>query len=271
MKKFFNLLLLFTVSLAFLNCTTVDPGHKGVIVKWGGKTNMEKILPEGMNLGLHWIVDDVIEYDCREQQMVLKEEFLDYDGLDTEVEVILYFAPDPNKVNILHTSVKDWEERLHGIFKGGVKDVIAQHQALKLNREERDQAENTLTAILETKLESINILFKRVEITDVDLPEKISNMIVLAKEQDEKNNLAEKKELEKKYLSNAEIARAKGEYEAATYDAKTKEILSQPKMLELQRVENERIMWEGYAKNGVSPYGNNNIFGSETAIVRGLK
>ena len=32
-------------------------------------------------------------------------------------------------------------------------------------------------------------------------------------------------------------------------------------MLEKQRIDNERIMWTGYAKTGKSPFGENNIFG----------
>lgn len=38
-------------------------------------------------------------------------------------------------------------------------------------------------------------------------------------------------------------------------------------MLELKRLE---IQME-YAKHGVSPYGNNNVFGAETAVLKGLK
>jgi regulator of protease activity HflC (stomatin/prohibitin superfamily) len=264
-------ILIIALLFAFTSCTTIPPGHKGVKVKWGGKTDMEQIYNEGMKVGLNWVWDDMVKYDCREQQMVLKGDFLDYDGLDTEIEVIVYYSPDPNSVNQLHTQVSNWEERLTGIFKGAVKQVIPKHQALKLNREERDVAEASLAKILEPNLKSIYIDFKRVEITDVSLPDKISKMIVLAKEQDERNNLAEKKESEQKFLAQAQVARAKGEYEAAIFDAKTKEILSQPKMLELQRVENEKIMWEGYKEHGKSPYGNNNVFGSETAIIKGLK
>jgi regulator of protease activity HflC (stomatin/prohibitin superfamily) len=52
------------------------------------------------------------------------------------------------------------------------------------------------------------------------------------------------------------VATAKGNYEAAQYDAKTKEILSQPKMLELYRLETARIR----ATNGTSEYGQNNVF-----------
>lgn len=59
------------------------------------------------------------------------------------------------------------------------------------------------------------------------------------------------------------VANAKGNYEAAQYDVKTKELLSQPKLLELYKAETERI----WAQKGRSPYGNNNVFGSGTGII----
>ena len=59
------------------------------------------------------------------------------------------------------------------------------------------------------------------------------------------------------------VALAKGNYEAALYDAKTKEILSQPKLLELYRAETERV----WAEKGKSPYGQNNVFGSTSGIL----
>lgn len=250
-------LLLFAIIL--FNCTTVDSGHRGVEVSWGGETNMEIVYSEGLNNGLHWILDDMIEYDCREQTMTLSGEFLDYDGLDTDVEVILYYSANPSQVNLLHQKVgEEYRDRLHGIFKSAVKTVIAQHQALKLNREERDIAENKLEQILQEKLPLMYLDFKQVEVTDVDLPKKISDMIVKSKEQDERNNLAAKLKIEAQERAAAEEARAEGEFRAAEWDSKTKDILSQPKMLELKRLE----IMEEYAKKGVSPWGNNNVFGS---------
>jgi len=59
------------------------------------------------------------------------------------------------------------------------------------------------------------------------------------------------------------VAVAKGNFEAAQFDAKTKEIMSQPKMLELYKAETERI----WAQKGVSPYGNNNVFGSSSGMI----
>ena len=275
MKKntgIFKMLFLAFISLSVISCTDVAPGHKGVEVEWGGKTNMNMVYDEGMHFGTSWIVDDMIEYDCREQTMIVNESFLDYDGLETPVQVYLYYNPIPGSVNKLHTQIgQDFREtKLTGVFKGAVKTVIAQHKALLLNREDRPVAEKKITDILNQELPTMFVECKRVQITDIDLPTGIKNMIQEAKIQDERNKLAEKKELEKKNLANAEIARAKGEYEAATYDAKTKEILSQPKMLELKSLENEAIMWEGYLKHGTSPFGNGNMYGITPAVIKGL-
>lgn len=269
-NKAFFYILFASIATSMLSCTTVEPGHKGVKVKWGGKTDMDNVYEEGMKIGVNWIWDDMIEYDCREQTMTINENFLDYDGLDTKVEIILYYNPDPSKVNQLHTKIgNDFRQgKLQGIFKGAVKNVIAKHEALKLNREERQMAEEELSKILTPELESMFVDFKRVQVTDVGLPDKISKMIEATKEQDERNNLASKKELEAKNLANAQIARAKGEYEAATYDAKTKEILSQPQMLELKRLELQQEWiekWDG-------SFGTDNVFGADgMSILKGMK
>ncbi len=47
--------------------------------------------------------------------------------------------------------------------------------------------------------------------------------------------------------------------------------MSQPKMLEMMKIENDRIMWEGFNKHGNSPFGNNNMFGVTPTVVSGLK
>lgn len=59
------------------------------------------------------------------------------------------------------------------------------------------------------------------------------------------------------------VAVAKGKFEAAEYEAREKELLSQPKLLDLYKAETERI----WAQSGVSPYGTNNVFGQTSGIL----
>lgn len=74
--------------------------------------------------------------------------------------------------------------------------------------------------------------------------------------------IADAKKAEAEALSK--VAVAKGNYDAALFDAKTKEIMSQPKMIELYNAETNRI----WANKGVSPYGNNNVFGMQPSLLR---
>jgi regulator of protease activity HflC (stomatin/prohibitin superfamily) len=106
MKK--TLLLVTALFLLFLtSCTTVDSGHKGVEISWGGETNLNMVYPEGMNSGLHWIWDEMIEYDVREKTLVQKFEFNDKNNMITQVEIALDYSLMPDKVNLLHVQITD--------------------------------------------------------------------------------------------------------------------------------------------------------------------
>lgn len=266
-----NTILLLAVAMTFTACATVDAGHKGVEVSWGGQTNLQEVYPEGMHGGIHWMFDDMIEYDCRERTTVEKFEFNDSKNMVTGVEISLDFSLDPERVNLLHSGVKDYEVKIGKTLKSAAKEVIPQYTAVELNLEKRNEAEQKLADILSTELPEFYVRFARVQITDVDIPTAISTLAEETAKQIERNKLAEKKEAEKVALAKAQVAEAEGNYNAALFDAKTKEILSQPKMLELFRLETERIQAEGFLKHGKSWFGENNVFGSETAIIKGLK
>lgn len=266
-----KLLLAALVLGVVTSCTTIDSGHRGVEVSWGGETNMESVLSEGMDGGLHWLWDEAIEYDVREKTLVHKFEFNDKNNMSTGVELSLDFNLDPNNVNKIHRYITDIGAKIHKTLKSAGKEVIPQYSAVELNITKRVEAEKKLSKILEDELPEFYVQFARIQMTDVDIPEKVAKLAEETAVQLGRNELAEKKEAEKVALAKAQIAEAKGSFEAAEFDAKRKAILSQPKMLELQKVENEKIMWKGFYKHGKSPYGRSNIFGGETSIVRGLK
>ena len=76
--KQLTFILLAVLGISFMtSCETVEAGHKGVEVSWGGETNLNQVYPEGMDGGLHWIFDDMIQYDVREKTMVQVFEFND--------------------------------------------------------------------------------------------------------------------------------------------------------------------------------------------------
>lgn len=250
-----NLLTGLAAILLLASCTTVDSGHRGVEVSWGGKTNMGEIYPEGMHGGLHWVWDDLKEYDVREKTLVEKYTFNDANNMSTGVEVALDYRLNPDKVNLLHTQITDVLVKIQKTLKSAGKEVVPQYSASNLNLLNRGEAEQKMAEILSKELPEFYVDFARIQITDVDIPDAIAKTAEATARQLELNKLAGEKEEE-----------AKKNYNAAQWDAKTKEILSQPAMLALKKLEIE-AMW---AQKGVSPWGSNNVFG-DVGLIKGLR
>ncbi len=250
MKKL--ILVLGLAILALTSCQSVDSTKRGVEVSWGGETNMSKIYQPGMVYGLHWITDDLVEYDITQQTITEKFDFNDKNSMSTGVEISVDFSLDESKLPYLHTKISDWKAKLHSTMKGAAKEVIPQYTAVELNQSKREESEVKLAEILKKELPEFYLAFDRVRVTDVDLPESVSQTAEMTAKQEELNKLADKKKTE-----------AENNYNAAVWDAKTKDILSQPAMLKLKELE---IDME-YAKKGVSKYGTNNVFGSANGIL----
>jgi len=277
-----GLAVLLLVTAATISCTTVDAGHKGVEVGWGGKTNMDVVYPEGISYGFHWIYDDMEQYDVREHTLVKTYSFNDKNDMMTTVVVALDYNLSPMEINKIHTKINDIDIKIETSLASAAKEVVPQYSAINLNKHERVNAEILLDKILREELPEFFVEFKRVRITDVDFPKGISDIAAQTAIQIGKNDLASKYEQEKVFEANAVKAEAQGIADAkvitsegnlkvARNESKTRDLLSSPKMLALQRVENERIMAEGYKDHGKSFYGTNNIFGANAAtVVKGL-
>lgn len=267
MKKLKSVLLVSIIAL-FASCTTVQSGHKGVEVSWGGETNLNTVYSEGMDGGLHWIWDDMIEYDVREKTTVHTFEFNDKNNMTTTVELSLDYNLNPKKVNLLHTEITDVETKIIKTLKSAGKEVVPQYSAVELNITKRTEAEEMLSKIISEELPEFYVEFARLQMTDVDIPKSVAKLAEETAVQIGRNELAEKKEAEQTALAKAKVATAQGNYDAGILDAKTKKLLSTPEILKLKELDVE-MMW---AKKGVSRYGNNNVFGtSGAAVIKGLK
>lgn len=267
MKKLFSI---FAVAALVLlsSCTTTDSGNRTVRVSWGGETDMTQVYDEGVHYGFGWLFDKNVEYNAKEQTMTIKKVYNDAKDMEVPVEVTLYFKPIGSSLNKLHKFTgEDYKTvKLTPLFLGAVKEVVPQYTAQELNKTDRAAAESKIKAILDKDLLSIYTECVRVAITDVDIPIGISHASEATAVQEANNILASKKEAEKVALAAAKIAEAKGNFEAAQYDAKTKDVMSQPKMLELYRAETARI----WAEKGVSPYGEHNVFGASPNLIKSL-
>lgn len=261
MKK---ILLVVLMTTALISCTSVDSGHEAPVISWGGETNMTATLGEGMHYGVNYLWDDTPEYEIRNQTVTITDKYFDSNDMELPVSVTVYFNPIKGKTNYLHKNVgPDYKEsRLEPIIKGSLAKVIPQYAAQNLNKVSRGEAEKRLKEILVKECPKIYIEVTDVQFTKVGIPQAVADLAKETAVQIGRNELAEKLEAEKVSLAKAKVAEAQGDYDAGVLNAKTKDILSQPKMLEMMRIENEKIMWEGFKEHGHSPFGENNIYGS---------
>lgn len=268
MKKLSILLVVVVLmTMVFTSCETVKPGHKGVEVSWGGETNMQTIYSEGMDGGFHWLFDEMIQYDVREKTLVQKFEFNDKNNMVTGVELSVDYNLSPTKVNVLHVGITDIDQKIIKTIKSAGKEVIPQYSAVELNITKRTEAESKLERILTEEFPEFYVDFKRIQMTDVDIPAAVAKLATETAVQLGRNELATKKEAEQQALAKAKVALAQGNYNAAQLDVKTKELMSRPAVLKLYEAETERK----WAEKGVSKYGHDNVFGASASVIKGLK
>ena len=249
MKK---ILLIALFAILLVSCESVGPKERGVEVSYGGEANLNKVYGPGMDNGIHWMFDDLVKYDVSQATIVEKFEFNDKNTMITGVEVSVDYSLDPNKVALLHTKINDYTIKLEKTIKAAAKEVIPQYTAAELNLGKRTEAEQRIGVILSKELPEFYLLFDRVQLTDVDLPRSISQAAEKTAKQAEVNKLASSKAVE-----------AEANFKAAEWDARTKDILSQPAMLKLKELEIE-MAW---AQKGISPYGSHNVFGGANNLL----
>lgn len=260
MKK---LLILSALAIGLVSCTTVETGHEAAIISYGGETDMSETLSEGIHWGISYLVNSTEEYNVREQTYSYSVSLNDKNDMVTPVEVVIYYQPQKGRVNKLHSLVgPDYkDEKLKSFIASVVGKVIPQYTAQEINKTKRAEVERKLTQMLDQEAKAIYVNVPRVNFTRVGIPPEVARIAEQIATQLSRNELATKKEAEQIALAKAKVATAQGDYDAGILNAKTQDLLSQPKMLERQRIENEKLMWEGFKEHGKSPFGQNNIFG----------
>lgn len=254
------------MSVTATSCTSVETGSEAAIISYGGETNMSQTLPEGLHWGLNYLWDNTVPYVVKEQTYNYAVQLNDKNDMTTPVELVIYFQAQRGKVNKIHSLVgQDYkDEKLKAFIASVVGKVVPQYAAQDINKFKRAEVEQKITQLLAKEAVAIYVNVPRVNFTKVGIPAGVEKVATAIAVQLSNNKLATEKEAEQVALAKAKVAQAQGDYDAGVLNAKTQDLLSQPKMLEKQRIDNERIMWTGYAKTGKSPFGENNIFGGSS-------
>ena len=208
---------------------------------------------------------DMITYDCRQHTSNIKTELLDKNGLDVPITASVFHRVIPSEIGKLHLEKgSDYElTYIQPVFEGVLKDVIGKYTAQELIVGKRQQAQAEMKSLLKEAFAKNFLMCDDVIIRDIDLPTDISDAIKRKQVQEEDNLRSEKFKVEKQNIAAANEAEAIGVRNAAKYKAEAQALLSQPKLLELRRIE----VLETYAKQGKSPFGTNNVFDKESISI----
>jgi regulator of protease activity HflC (stomatin/prohibitin superfamily) len=279
MKKVLGLLGL-VIALSVTSCTTADSSEVALVVDQIGN---DKGVPNiEMASGFIFYfppTQDVFMYPTSVQHKVWTatadedsptDEHIDVTssdgatfGLDVSINLQLQRARAADLFIKYRVDMEDLiNSRVRTIVRKELLDNAVNFASDSL-LQHRNIYEANVTKTLTASLEKEGFTLNNIAVLKMALPASYKKAIErkIAVLQETATIISQTKQAEQTALKK--VALAKGNYEAAQYDAKTKEILSQPKLLELYRAETERI----WATKGRSPYGSNNVFGSTSGIL----
>ncbi len=280
MKKVISILMLAVVAITMNSCTTADSSEVALVVDQIGN---DKGIPN-VQLASGFVfyfppTQDVFLYSTAIQHKIWTSEVNEGNPTDEHIDVtsadgatfglnvalnLQLRREDASKVfktcrvdmnEILETRIKTIVRKtLRDESVNFASDSLVQH-----NNIYEDKVNKALT----TKLDKEGFYNITLAVLKVDMPKSyrvaINEKIAVL----QKTATIKSQTIQAEQSALKKVALAKGDFEAAEYEAKTKAIMSQPKMLELYKAETDRIR----AQKGVSIYGNNNVFGAGTNIL----
>lgn len=277
MKK---LVLAFLVAISVASCTTADSSEVALVVdQIGNDKGVPNIQMESGFIFYFPPTQDVFMYPTSVQHKVWtadnqegseQDEHIDVTssdgatfGLDVSVNLQLQRARASELFIKYRVDMNDLiDTRVRTIVRKELLDNAVNFASDSL-LQHRNVYEANVTKTLALSLEKEGFTLNNIAILKMALPSSYKKAIErkIAVLQETATIISQTKQAEQTALKK--VALAKGNYEAAQYDAKTKEILSQPKLLELYKAETARIR----ATNGTSEYGTNNVFGTASGII----
>lgn len=275
MKKILMYLcvMLFSV-ISFTSCQTIEPGQEGFLFKpYGGGIQKEVIYNDGTHFVAPW--NEMVIYNTLQQSKNYKSMVLEKNGMEIGIDITVNYNPTKGRTPMLHLKHGIGYEKsfVDAKVRGIVKDVVGKYTYEEIYSTKRENLEQEMDKLFQEEFPSNFVTYNFVEIADVNLPKNVSEAITAKETQKQNNQKAKELEQEQEYLANAEITKANGEKKARILRAegRAQEIELVQKQLSKSPSYIELVKWKGYAEGKGSPYGDNNVFGANTSVIKGLK
>jgi prohibitin 1 len=262
------------LSLFFMSWTDVNPGEEGFIYRpYTGGIEQNAVYTEGTVFIAPW--NEMITYNILQQSRNYSSKVMEKNGMEIGIDVTINYNPMQNNTAKLHLKHgKAFETSfIDAKVRGVIKDVIGRYTYEEIYSTKREALETEMDTIFQSEFPANFISYNFCEIADVNLPENVKVAITEKETQKQRNQKAKELEEEQQYLANAEIMKAEGEKKAAILRAQGRAEEIRLVQQQLTRSPNyiELVKWKGYADGKGSPYGQDNVFGAGTSVIKGLK
>ncbi|MDA9809023.1 MAG: prohibitin family protein [Flavobacteriales bacterium] len=262
------------LSLFFMSWTDVNPGEEGFIYRpYTGGIEQNAVYTEGTVFIAPW--NEMITYNILQQSRNYSSKVMEKNGMEIGIDVTINYNPMQNNTAKLHLKHgKAFESSfIDAKVRGVIKDVIGRYTYEEIYSTKREALETEMDTIFQSEFPANFISYNFCEIADVNLPENVKVAITEKETQKQRNQKAKELEEEQQYLANAEIMKAEGEKKAAILRAQGRAEEIRLVQQQLTRSPNyiELVKWKGYADGKGSPYGQDNVFGAGTSVIKGLK
>ena len=262
------------LSLFFMSWTDVNPGEEGFIYRpYTGGIEQNAVYTEGTDFIAPW--NEMITYNILQQSRNYSSKVMEKNGMEIGIDVTINYNPMQNNTAKLHLKHgKAFESSfIDAKVRGVIKDVIGRYTYEEIYSTKREALETEMDTIFQSEFPANFISYNFCEIADVNLPENVKVAITEKETQKQRNQKAKELEEEQQYLANAEIMKAEGEKKAAILRAQGRAEEIRLVQQQLTRSPNyiELVKWKGYADGKGSPYGQDNVFGAGTSVIKGLK
>ena len=268
-------LILILLFVFFMSWTDINPGEEGFIYRpyQGGIDTNAESYKEGTIFIAPW--NEMITYSTLQQSKQYSSKVMEKNGMEIGIDVTINYNPMKGNTSKLHLKHgKSFvSSYIDAKVKGVIKDVIGRYTYEQIYSTQREALETEMDAMFQSEFPANFITYNFCEIADVDLPDNVKTAITEKETQKQKNQKAKELEQEQEYLANAEIKKAEGQKTAAILRAEGKSEEIRLVQLQLSKSPNyiELVKWRGYSEGKGSPYGENNVFGAGTAVIKGLK
>jgi len=259
------------VSLFFMSWTDVNPGEEGFIYRpYTGGIDQTNVYTEGTVFIAPW--NEMITYNILQQSRNYSSKVMEKNGMEIGIDVTINYNPMQNNTAKLHLKHgKAFESSfIDAKVRGVIKDVIGRYTYEEIYSTKREALETEMDTIFQSEFPANFISYNFCEIADVNLPENVKVAITEKETQKQRNQKAKELEEEQQYLANAEIMKAEGEKKAAILRAQGRAEEIRLVQQQLTRSPNyiELVKWKGYADGKGSPYGQDNVFGAGTSVIK---